>query len=284
MLAITSTAGSVREKPSVVVRRMASRLPWAWHGLCFGVAGYDAGVEGLRDIVNNVPRSSETGVTWIKDNRGNPVPHVFGYVQYPNHPQHDQPDRELTAYVRVRIIGPNLMGTGALCYPHTADVSPWMTWGITHDTANLDKVTGMVTVDGTPAQLGDSAVITHSRYTSIFLRWRSGGAPQLDAWDERGNLISSVVYGSAVTGSLTYAAGQGIRVNCTDDTAAQGDGNYSQFMVWSRRLTDAEALALVADPYGWYSPRRETVGLSGVFALPGYREPEWTFGQVVQVG
>jgi hypothetical protein len=43
---------------------------------------------------------------------------------------------------------------------------------------------------------------------------------------------------------------------------------YSQALMWSRKLGGAEVQALVADPYGWYSPRRATVITSSPYVLP----------------
>ena len=74
---------------------------------------------------------------------------------------------------------------------------------------------------------------------------------------------------SSLSLSAWAQAPQPIRINATDNPAiGTYCGSYSQAMVWSRRLTDTELQAIVADPYGWYSPRRSTVIVDSPYALP----------------
>jgi hypothetical protein len=105
-------------------------------------------------------------------------------------------------------------------------------------------------------------------WISVFLRWRSGESPVQDVLGERGQTLSSTPYGAPLTGTLSYGSSQPIRISCGEDPAV---GTYtaalSQVMLWSRRLTDVELQAIVADPYGWYSPRRETIGISSPYPL-----------------
>src|SRR5688572_27632055 len=91
-------------KPSDVVRGEASRLSWAWDGLCFAVPFHQATGEGARDIVNNAAVAVLTDQNWSRDSRGNPALFVgtTGAAKWTDHPQHDRPSTELTACVRFR--------------------------------------------------------------------------------------------------------------------------------------------------------------------------------------
>jgi hypothetical protein len=88
---------------------------------------------------------------------------------------------------------------------------------------------------------------------------------------ERGQVYQTLDLGSTVTGSLSYpGTPQPLRLNTSSGPASGTyQAHWSQMLVWSRRLTDTEVQALVSDPYGWYSPRRETVGLSSPYPLFG---------------
>lgn len=274
MLTLVSRSGlGSTEKPREVVRGPASRMSWAWDGLCFGVPIHEAGLEGLRDIVNNVAPSATLNIVWETDNRGNPVTSQFGgeaWVQYPDHPVHDRPSTEFTAYARFKNKGIGAVEEGIFCNPYVdLHGSPWVTWTLQSSPTNANKLYGQFATGGTPNSVGDTAVIPTTEYVSGFLRWRSGEAPRLDFLGERGNIVSSVT-GSVVSGALSYDPGQGIRINATESLFGCMDNYYSQCMLWSRRLSDVEMMSLVADPFGWYSPRRESVIVAAPFPVgPG---------------
>jgi hypothetical protein len=260
------------EKPSDIVRGEAARLAWAWDGLVFGVPLNEAGNEGLRDIVNNTPPWVISEAFWARDNRGNPVlrftdPGTAPYAEWPTaSPVHDSPSTALTAYVRLQRLGtPNGDG-GAFTNPYGFS-SPWETWSINAATADATKLYGAIGVGGTQYTTGESVSVPNTEQISIFLRWRSGEAPQMNVLGERGNSIGSLIGATTATGSLQYAAGFGIRLNCHEANTANYYGYYSQAMVWKRRLTDIEMTSLVADPFGWYAPRRETTTVAGSYAL-----------------
>jgi hypothetical protein len=113
----------------------------------------------------------------------------------------------------------------------------------------------------------DTYVVTTAEYLNVFVRWRSGTAPRFDTLGDRGDVRSTTVYDTVLTGSINYAAGEPITFNTTEADTNNYSADYSQGMVWNRFLTDAEIQALIADPYGWYSPRRETVGVSSPYPL-----------------
>jgi hypothetical protein len=273
-LALVRQALSQRAKShDDIMRGVEARLPWVWDQLCFGAVMRETGADAFLDVVNGVRgvgNAAGIGSGWKTDNHGNPsfLMSTVHYVEYPDHPVHDRPDTALTAMVRYRIFG-TTANTGVFTLPHTIGASPWMTWGIISPATSIRAVRGHLTVDGTPVTMAVSGTVIAIRLdVTVFLRWRSGEAPQVDVYDERGNLLSQVVHGSSLTGSLTYDASKGIRLNATDDVSPCGNNIYSQALLWSRRLTDTETVALTMDPYGWYSPRRMTVGLSGVYLVP----------------
>ena len=280
MLAVVERAApGKQDKPSGIVRGQAARLPWAWNGLCFGAPMHETSQEGLRDVVNNVALSAVGTVAWGRDNRGNTCVSLtdLGYVDYPDHPRHDQPSTELTAYIRFQRSTLAGQTEGGYFVNKYDTAAPWVTWGIQGDAAVTGKAEAYIAVGGVSTLFGDSAVIPTTEYVSAFLRWRSGEVPRLDVLGERGNTLSTVSGGGTLTGALSYNAGQGIRVNVNEGGTYMA-ANYSQAMVWSRRLNDNELAWLVADPFGWYSPRRESVVLASpipIVALPssGSRQP-----------
>jgi hypothetical protein len=84
--------------------------------------------------------------------------------------------------------------------------------------------------------------------------------------DERGRIVANTASITTLTGNILYTTAP-MRVNTSDIYDRSGNAEYSQCMLWSRRLTDVELQALVADPFGWYSPRRETIGVSSPYPL-----------------
>jgi hypothetical protein len=260
-----------REKSSTVVRGQASRLPWAWDGLVFGVPMHEDSPLGMWDIVNSVAPSVMSNVSWTRDNRGNTVADLdsTSYVEWADHPRHDRPSSELTAYVRLQRNGVGDTGAGVFCNVHTVGSAPWLTWGMFELEEFPDFVAGQITTDGgsTITQVSFETSLPSTQFGSMFLRWRSGSVPRVDCLGERGNVLFSASYASSVTGTLAYGSNKPIRLNTADDIAVNYSALYSQAMVWTRRLGDTEMQALVADPFGWYEPRRMTVGVSSPFPI-----------------
>lgn len=278
MLTIVQRGGATREKPPEVVRGYASRLPWAWDGLCFAAPFNDATRDSARDLVNNAAPSewytSVTPPSWTKDDRGNPAIKLpYGtYLGYPDNPRHNAPTTAMTAYVRFRRRSDNPPAWGFFAKVHTPTVSPYVTWGISYDGIDQTKLGALISVSGTYQSWENlTYTVDTTTWLSVFLRWSSGTAPVLEILSERGQILSSALLGSTLTGTLDYGANQPIRINATDapppGSGETSSGDYSQAMLWSRRLTDTELQALVADPYGWYSPRRSTVVASSPYPL-----------------
>jgi hypothetical protein len=284
MLAVAGrTPPGYQQKPADVARGEAARLSWAWDGLCFGLPVIERSREGFRDAVNNIRGTpGSLGTTTIKmglDTRGNSViqfPEADdNYLEWPDSPAHDRPSTALTAYARLRYLGSTGAGSadGGILTNVYATTSPWTTWGIqTGQVTVPGTIYGTLAIGTTPFTVGSPPAATTgtmptTEYVSCFFRWRSGEAPRLDILGERGNVLSSMTHASTVSGSLGYNAGQGIRVNSSENTNAQCDMHYSQAMVWSRRLTDIEMQSLVSDPFGWYAPRRETLLVGGPFPV-----------------
>lgn len=274
MLTIVQRSSASKEKPTDIVRGVSSRLPWAWDGLCFGVAMQDANNDGIRDIVNNIAPSVVSESFWSRDNRGNPVlrfqmPGSTPYAEWPEVAVHNAPSTALTAYIRMQRLGNADQDGGAFSKPYGFS-DPWETWSINATDSAVDGSTlyGIVGIGGTQYLTGDTVTIPSTQQVSVFLRWRSGLAPQIDVLGERGDSITSLTGPTAATGSLQYASGfSGIRINSHESTTSNYYGYYTQAMVWKRRLGDVEMTSLVADPFGWYSPRRETIGLSSPYPL-----------------
>lgn len=271
MLALVArSGGAYHEKPAEVSRGAASRLAWAWDGLCFGVPFHDADRNGMRDIANNQPVATLAGSagTWSRDNRGNPALLLSstgsGYLTYADSPRHDRPTTALTVYARFKQATAGNTDGGIICNVYSAG-SPWQTWALLNDSAATRKIQGSIALGSTPNFFGDTAVIPTTEYVSVFLRWRSGEGANLIVLGERGNTLTSMT-SATLTGSIGYNAGQGIRIN-SNEAGSTADARYSQCMVWSRRLGDTEIASLVADPFGWYSPRRETVVLASPFPV-----------------
>lgn len=278
MLTVVRRGGAAREKPPEVVRGYSSRLPWAWDGLCFAAPFSDATRDSARDLVGNVPPSEWVGTpSFTKDNRGNvaALMPADAYAGYANNPMHNQPTSAVTAYVRFRRTGTPPVAVGVFCKVHTPDTDPWRTWSIQATDGNALQMAASITVNGVNIYWENTGYTTDtSTWVSAFLRWTSGTAPVQDILGEHGQSYSTAAYGSTVSGSLTYntVTPQPIRLNAGDNPPPGNPtylGAYSQAMLWSRRLTDTEMQALVADPYGWYSPRRETIGVSSPYPLFG---------------
>lgn len=271
MLTVVQRGGATREKPPEAVRGQSSRLPWAWDGLCFGVPFNDATQDSARDLVANARPTVVPNLIWEKDNRGNPaaILHNNAYFEYPYNPQHNKPSTALTVYARVRRIGYGVGVGSALFAKRISTSTPFVTWNIQQSEGIPEALEGCISInpDTLVFYRCDSYSLDTSSWVSVFNRWTSGTAPQIDVLSERGTVLGTGVYGSAVSGTLAYATGEPIRINASEVTTNNWDGSYSQAMVWSRRLTDTELQALVADPYGWYSPRRETIGISSPYPL-----------------
>lgn len=269
-----ATAPSL-EKPTDFVRREASRLSWAWDGLCFGVPLHESSNEGMRDKVNETPMASAVQYTWERDARGNSVLRfdtaLDAYVMWPDSPRHDLPATALTAYVRVRA---DLAASGNLdgalfARPQNLN-SPWATWTIQASKTSLAKLYAAVIIGSTWYETADTVTLpAGNQFASVFLRWRSGGVIALDVVGERGEMLGSAVSTTTPTGTLAYVNGWGVRLNCNERTGANYNGSYSQAMIWNRYLSNVELSSLVADPFGWYAPRRETLAVSSPYPLFG---------------
>lgn len=276
MLTIVRRGAALREKPPEVVRGMASRLPWAWDGLCFGVPLTDANRDSARDIVANAAPSEWVGSPgWTTDNRGNVAANLgfSTYMGWPNNPQHNQPSTAMTLHLRLRRTAVIPAPRGICGKVYSQGVDPFVTWGLNTSDNNPHQFAGSITVNGALTFI-DSATQTYtsdtSTWLSIFLRWRSGIAPFIQIVGENGQFYQTISNGVTVAGTLSYpSASLPIRFNTADDPNSGGtySAAWSQMLLWSRMLSDSEVQALVSDPYGWYSPRRETIGLSSPYPL-----------------
>jgi hypothetical protein len=268
---VSRAAGAYHEKPAEFVHGQAARLSWVWDRLCFAVPMHEPTSDGLRDLIGGGRPTLAAGTSaWVRDNRGNPAWNgVYGsYYEYPDNPSNDRPSSEFTAYIRCRrnsVSGGDVYG--GMFINRYAAADPWVTWSISNDSLASGKMSAGLTVNSVSYDLGNTpTAVSLTEYTSTFLRWRSGEVPRLDVLGERGNVMHSLVGPTVLTGTLTYALNQGLRINASQDPATS-EAYYSQAMVWGRRLGDVEMQSLVADPFGWYAPRRETVLLAGPFPI-----------------
>lgn len=269
MLTIVQRGGATREKPPEVVRGLSSRLPWVWDDLCFAVPFNDATRDSGRDLVANAAPVTATGLVWTRDNRGNVAATLdnSSYLEYPYNPQHNQPSTAITVYARFKRSGTG-DNAGALVAKKISTSAPWVTWNIQAADGAPDYLTGYLSINSsTTVEFTMTYSLNTTDWYSAFVRWTTGSAPTIHLLNERGGILYSAVYGSTVSGSLTYAIGQPIYINANETTTGNYYADYSQVMVWARTLTDTEIQALVADPYGWYSPRRETIGISSPYPL-----------------
>lgn len=273
MLTIVQRGGATREKPPEVVRGPASRLPWAWDGLCFAVPFNDATRDAARDLVYNVAPQAVTGtLQWVRDNRGNPAAYLDGSssLDYPDTAAHNKPSTSVTAYVRFRRVGTGVASAGIFLKVFDQNAAqPEISWYIQRSDAGAEQtLEGNLGVNDTQNGFGYDPTynVNTTDWISVFIRWRSGSAPQLDILSEHGQRLGGAT-GTTLTGTIPYVAGQPIRINAGPQNNLKYDCAYSQCMLWSRRLTDTEIQALVSDPYGWYSPRRATVVTSSPYPL-----------------
>lgn len=274
VLAVVQHGPANIEKPPEVVRGAASRLPWAWDGLCFAVPFNDPTRDSARDLVYNIPPQTVHGtLRWVRDNRGNPAAYLdsSSFLDYPDTPAHNRPSTEVTAYVRFRRVGISSAGSSGGIFLKVFDqntAQPEISWYIQQSDAGTNTLEGSLGVNDTQNPFGydPSFVLDTTTWVSVFIRWRSSEAPQLDILGEHGQWLGGDV-GPALTGTIPYVEGQPIRINAGPQATLLYNCAYSQCMLWSRRLTDAEVQALVTDPYGWYSPHRETVILSSLYPI-----------------
>lgn len=251
-------------------------MPWAWDGLVFAVPLHETTRYGTRDIVagvNGAP-ATESGTSsfneWIHDGTGNSALHLGGldYLQYADNPVHDRPSTEITVHMRMRFYTGAQDAWGCyFCNPYQDLVDPFLTWALQDSGGGGRQVHGVLGIGGVYQVTADTAALTTAEYLNYFLRWRSGETPRLDVYGERGLVVASVTDSVPRSGSLSYNTGQGIRLNAGENPAGNGNCLFSQAMVWRRKLSDTEVAQLNADPFGWYSPRRETVTLGGVFPI-----------------
>lgn len=275
MLTIVQRGGATREKPPEAVRGYSSRLPWAWDGLCFGVPFNDATRDSARDLVVNAAPSEWVGSpVFGKDDRGNitAVASPTAYLGYANNPAHNRPTTALTAYVRMRRASTaTTVAAGVFSKAHNlTDDPPYNVWEIGAGDTDPTMLSSSLAIGAGEYYFVDAYTTDTTTWISVFLRWASGSAPTQSVLGERGQVLSTETYTSAVSGSLTYNTvdpAQPIRLNTHSTPSDVYSAAYSQCMVWSRRLSDTELQALVADPYGWYSPRRSTIVGSSPYPL-----------------
>lgn len=271
MLSVASRApAGYQQKTPDATKGAGTRLPWAWDGLVFGVPFAQADRTGLRDIVNDRPPSSVTGGTWLDDSRGNAALSlgIGSWVEYADYPGHDVPSTALTAYCRMRRTGGGNAYGGIFSNPYSTG-NPYTSWIIRDDSGATGALVGGLAVSSTVLiETSATPVIGLTEYISVVLRWQAGVALRLDVLGERGNVISTVT-GPVNAGPIAYGAGKGIRINGDEGlpTPSTMNGKYSQCLVWKRRLTDQEVSGLVADPFGWFAPKRETLVLAGPFPV-----------------
>jgi hypothetical protein len=270
MLTIVQRGGATHEKPPETVRGTAARLPWAWDGLCFAVPFNDSTQNSARDLVANAAPSAAAGLAWTRDNRGNVAASLgtSSYLAYPDNPQHNKPTTAITAYVRLRRTG-TADAAGGVFTKRISDADPWSTWQIYAPDSWPTGLGGYLCISGSDlVDFPMDYTMDLVQWYSVFVRWSTGTVPVIHILNERGTILDSASYaGGAVSGTLTYQVGEPIHINASEVTGTNNFADYSQVMAWSRRLTDTELQALVADPYGWYSPRRETIGLSSPYPL-----------------
>jgi hypothetical protein len=275
VLTVVQRGGATREKPPEVVRGYASRLPWVWDGLCFAVPFNDSTRDAARDLVANAAPSGTSGLVWTRDNRGNPAAllDASSYVDYPDNPAHNKPSTQITVYVRLRRAGTSDPSGGIFGKKLAAGTASfqYLSWALYESDSLANALQGEVSVGATSLIIqSDSVYVTNTTdWVSVFLRWRTGQALRLDVLGERGEVLGTAIDDVTASGTILYDAGTPIRFNTSDLATQNFYGAYSQGMVWSRVLTDVELRALVADPYGWYSPRRETIGVSSPYPLFG---------------
>ena len=219
--------------------------------------------------------SSVSGLVWTHDNRGNPAVSLADdtWIAYPANPAHNKPSTAITVYVRLLRHSVRESGTsysGALGKRFNASSAPYNSWEIFGNADNT-SLSGHIAVGGGGAyqEVESAYVLPTTEWMNAVLRWRSGEAPRLDIIGDRGDVRDTQVFGSTVTGTIDYAAGQPITFNAAETDTSNYCATYSQGMLWSRYLTDVEVQALIEDPYGWYSPRRQTVGMSSLYPLLG---------------
>lgn len=274
MLTIVQRGGATREKPPEVVRGYSSRLPWAWDGLCFAVPFNDATRDAARDLVYNVAPQAVSGtLQWTRDNRGNPAAYLdaSSSLDYPDTPAHNKPSTAVTAYVRFRRVGTGVTSAGIFLKVYDQNLAaPEISWYIQKSDAGTETLEGNLGTNSVQNTFGydPTFVANTTDWISVFIRWRSGSAPQLDIYSEHGQRLGGAV-GTTLSGTIPYVAGQPIRINAGPQNNLKYDCAYSQCMLWSRRLTDTEVQALVSDPYGWYSPRRSTVIVADPYLFGG---------------
>lgn len=270
MLTIVQRGGATREKPPEEVRGFSSRLPWAWDGLCFAIPFNDSTRDSARDLMSNAAPSSINLLSWTKDYRGNVTAGLVqgsSYIKFPDNPAHNRPSTAITVYVRLQRRASSGSSQGGILSKRYAATTPFMSWAILCD-STVTKPSAILSVNGTMNYWEHPTyIIPTTEYVSLVLRWRSGEDPVIVVVGDRGDIKTSWNLGSVLTGTISYAAGEPITVNATETDSANFGADYSQAMVWSRVLTDTELSALVADPFGWYSPRRETLGVSSPFPL-----------------
>jgi len=271
MLTVVQHGGGLRGKPPEVVRGYSSRLPWVWDSLCFAVPLNDSTRDSARDLVYNVPPSAVVGTpVWTRDNRGNAALYLntTSHVDYPDTPAHNLPSTAITVYVRFRRAGTGDPAGGLLAkrWGPSSDLPGW-SWTIQHTDVGDNTLGAELGVDLTMWYWeAPGYVVPTTEWLSAFLRWQSPETGTLTVLGERGQILTTSVSPWTISGAISYQPGEPIRINALQ-TTNHYNCDYSQGMVWARKLSTTEMQALVADPYGWYSPHRSTVGISSPYPV-----------------
>jgi hypothetical protein len=287
VLAITDRTQAYFAKPRFgkLVRGPATRLPWVWDSLCFGLPLLSATDEGLRELAANLRPASTVAVGWTHDAQHNTAlvctPASNTTVQWVDQPTHDRPTDAVTVYVRHRFSG-TYDNNGGMFTQKYADTDPWDTF-IIQTQSPAQGIHAAFAVSGVFKRTSyGTTVPPTTRYVNYFARWRSGELVTLDALSDGGKPEwAQTTSAGTVTGTISYTAGQGIRLATDEQGTLNVGGDYSQAMVWNRKLTDTEIIALASDPFGWISPRRESIVIAAPFPLVVGGIPAWMAGQFV---
>jgi hypothetical protein len=273
VLAVVRHHAGHLEKPTEVVRRYDSRLPWAWDALCIAFPFADKALGGWREVITGAQPTVTGTVTGAVDSRGQIVVRQAGGVadnrlDYTDAPAQKRPVSEVTVFCRFRSDGSGNDGDGVFAKIHT--LSTQMSWGVYMWTGPL-RVVGSVATTTTPTGQGTgfSGTVPTGAWVNIFFRWRDGIQSTVDVLYDGGAVAAAQgISSTVIDGTLTYGTGP-MRIFGTDSNWGAG-GDISVLMTYSRRLTDQECVALASDPFGWFAPRREAVTLAAPFPVgPG---------------
>jgi hypothetical protein len=236
---------------------------WAWDRLCVGFPFLEAGRAGWREVITGAQPSAVSGtVTGKRDNRGQVIVSQTGnagYIDYADSPRHQLPSTEITVFCRFRYNGSTGTNWGIFSKVHTTGTKS--SWGIyAPSTAQIQAVLSTTTAEWTTNTLTGS--LSTGVYSNIFFRWRTSDILTLDVLADGGAVLSAQGFNpGGLSGTIVYGSGATapMRLFGTDTPSGLG-GDISVFLVYARRITDAEMRALAADPFLPFrrSPRTPT--------------------------